>query len=42
MQDAWTQSGDQSLGDDFNLSRWCDEWLTSSGINILEPVVDDG
>lgn len=42
MQDAWTESGDQSLGADFNLQRWCDEWLTSSGINIIEPIITDG
>lgn len=24
---------------DFNFLEWCDEWLTTSGVNIIEPVV---
>ena len=31
-----------SLGADFSLARWCDEWLTSSGINIIEPIILEG
>jgi len=27
------------MGDNFNLKNWCDTWLKSSGVNILEPVV---
>ena len=39
MQTAWEQSGDTSLGPSFNIKKWCEEWLTTSGINILEPVL---
>ena len=28
------------MGLGFNFSEWCDQWLTTSGINILEPVVE--
>jgi aminopeptidase N len=28
------------MGDDFNLTNWCSTWLKSSGINILEPIVE--
>ncbi len=39
---AWKETGDVSLGADFSLARWCDEWLTSSGINIIEPLKLEG
>lgn len=28
------------MGDDFNFTDWCDSWLKTSGVNILEPVVE--
>ena len=28
------------MGDDFNFKDWCDSWLHTSGINILEPVIE--
>ena len=28
------------MGDDFNFTEWCDSWLKTSGVNILEPVID--
>ena len=28
------------MGEDFNLTNWCDTWLKSSGVNILEPVIE--
>ena len=28
------------MGDDFSLSAWCDTWLKTSGVNILEPLVE--
>lgn len=40
IADAYEQSPDKTLGQDFSLQKWCDEWLTSSGINIIEPIVD--
>ena len=40
MRDAYNQSGDTSLGIDFDLSEWADTWLSFSGINTLEPVVE--
>jgi aminopeptidase N len=27
------------MGPDFNFTEWCDTWLNTSGINILEPVI---
>ena len=32
---AYEQDGDQSMGEGFNFTEWCDTWLTTSGINIL-------
>lgn len=37
---AWEQSGDQSMGASFNFTEWCDQWLKSSGVNVLEPLVE--
>lgn len=37
---AWQESGNKSMGDDFNFVEWCDQWLKTSGVNILEPVVE--
>jgi hypothetical protein len=28
------------MGSDFNFSDWCDSWLTTSGVNIIEPIVE--
>jgi aminopeptidase N len=28
------------MGADFNFTEWCDTWLKTSGVNILEPVVE--
>lgn len=42
LEQAWKESGNTSMGADFNLSHWCDTWLKSSGVNILEPVVELG
>lgn len=28
------------MGEGFNFTSWCDTWLKSSGLNILEPVVE--
>ena len=40
LEQAFVESGDKSMGDDFNLTNWCSTWLKSSGINILEPIVE--
>ena len=40
MEEAYRQSNDQSLGPDFDVTDWCDTWLNSSGINIIEPVLE--
>lgn len=40
LEQAYVESGDKSMGEDFNLTNWCNTWLKSSGINILEPVVE--
>lgn len=28
------------MGQNFNFTEWCDQWLKSSGANVLEPVVE--
>ena len=40
LEQAFVESGDKSMGEDFNLTNWCSTWLKSSGINILEPIVE--
>ena len=40
LQQAYSSSNDNSMGPDFNFTEWCQTWLTTSGINILEPVVE--
>lgn len=42
LDDAYKMHGNQSLGADFNLAEWSDQWLSTSGVNILEPVVEYG
>lgn len=37
LNDAYKESGNEKLGKDFDFLEWCDEWLTTSGVNILEP-----
>lgn len=32
--------GDKLLGESFDLIEWCDQWLTTSGVNILSPIVE--
>jgi len=38
MEDAYEEHSDKSMGPKFKLSKWCDSWLTTSGVNILEPL----
>ena len=40
LEQAYVEGGDKSMGEDFNLTEWCNTWLKSSGVNILEPVVE--
>ena len=40
FDDAYLQYGGGALGPDFNLWEWSDTWLSSSGVNILEPVIE--
>jgi len=40
LQQGWDESGDKSMGEDFNFTEWCDSWLFTSGVNILETVVE--
>lgn len=28
------------MGEDFNFTAWCDTWLKTSGVNILEPIIE--
>ncbi|CDW89925.1 aminopeptidase n [Stylonychia lemnae] len=39
LNEAYLQYGNEKLGKDFNFLEWCESWLTTSGVNILEPVV---
>jgi aminopeptidase N len=39
LTEVWEASGDQSMGADFNLKAWFVQWLQTSGVNVLEPVV---
>jgi aminopeptidase N len=40
LNDAYLQYGGQALGPDFDLWEWSDQWLSTSGVNILEPVLE--
>lgn len=40
LAEAYEGSGDKSISENFNLTQWCDTWLKTSGINILEPVIE--
>ena len=40
LVEAYQASGDQSLGPNFDMTQWCDEWLKSSGVNTLEPILE--
>jgi len=40
--EAYLQYGGGSLGPDFDLWEWSDTWLSTSGVNILEPVIEWG
>ena len=44
LDEAYRNSGDTSMGENFNLVQWCEEWLHTSGVNIIEPVIkkEDG
>lgn len=37
---AWEQSGNKSLGENFNFKEWCEQWLKTSGANVLEPLIE--
>ena len=37
---AYKQSGDKTMGEGFNFLEWSDSWLQTSGVNILEPVIE--
>ena len=40
LADAFRESGDTSMGENFDLTQWCDTWLKTSGVNTLEPIVE--
>jgi aminopeptidase N len=37
MAIAYQEKGDKSMGEKFDFTEWCESWLNTSGINILEP-----
>ena len=36
---AYDKSTDKKMGKNLNFTQWCDSWLITSGVNILEPIV---
>ena len=28
------------MGKDFNFTDWCETWLTTSGVNVIEPIIE--
>ena len=40
LVEAYQASGDTSLGENFDMTQWCDTWLKTSGVNILEPILE--
>lgn len=41
MQQAYAQpDAPKNLPEGMNIEEWCDQWLNTSGVNILEPVVE--
>jgi aminopeptidase N len=41
MQQAYAlPDASKNLPDGMNIEEWCDQWLNTSGVNILEPVVE--
>jgi len=38
LNDGYKEVGGGKLGPDFDLVQWSDSWLTTSGVNILEPL----
>ncbi len=42
LNDSYKQYGNNSLGADFDMWEWTDQWLSTSGVNILEPVIEWG
>jgi hypothetical protein len=28
------------MGKDFNFTDWCETWLTTSGVNVIESIVE--
>ena len=40
LNEAYLKSGDISMGKDFDLVKWCETWLHTSGVNIIEPVIE--
>jgi len=41
MQQAYAlPEAPKNLPEGMNIEEWCDQWLNTSGVNILEPVVE--
>lgn len=39
LDSAYHASSHKTMGADFDFKKWCNEWLLSSGVNILQPIV---
>ena len=40
LNESYLKYGNQSLGPDFDLLEWTDQWLSTSGVNLLEPIIE--
>lgn len=40
MHDVYSAGGDTTMGADFDLRSWFLQWLNTSGVNVLEPIVE--
>jgi len=38
LEEAYAKSSSKTMGKDFNLKEWSNQWLLSSGVNTLEPI----
>lgn len=40
LNDAFLELTPNKYGPDFDFSEWCESWLVSSGVNIIEPICE--
>jgi len=42
LKEAYDKQPQKIMGKDFDFKKWCDSWLLSSGVNILQPIAKYG